>query len=356
MLDRNECQRTSQAGQPSCTTHGRAARLGLQTRARNPFYDLIVVGSGPAGLTAALYAAREGIETLVIERAGVGGQAGVTERLDNLPGFPEGISGAEFADRPRQQAERFGVEILTAQEVTGVGLDGEYRLVRTADGREYRSWAVLLALGSTYRRLGIPGEEDFIGAGVHFCATCDGPFYRGRDVLVVGGGNSAGEEGIFLARFARRVTIATRDPELSASKVVMEKVRENPQIEVLPNAVPVEFRGGGKLEAVVLRDARTGQTRELQPAGVFVFVGLTPNTGIVQGVVDLDARGFLATDAALQTSVAGIFAAGDCRAGSTKQAASATGEGAAAALAIRRYVEPLASGMPARGGAGGDGN
>jgi thioredoxin reductase (NADPH) len=202
-----------------------AAKLGLQTTAKCKFYDLIIVGSGPAGLTAGLYAAREGIDTLAIERAGVGGQAGITERLDNFPGFPEGISGAEFADRLRQQAERFGVEILSAQEVTSVGTDGAYRIVRTADGNEYRAWAVLLAAGSTYRRLGIPGEEDFIGAGVHFCATCDGAFYRDKPVLVIGGGNSAGEEGIFLTKFASHVTIATRGPQLSASKVVVEKVQ-----------------------------------------------------------------------------------------------------------------------------------
>jgi thioredoxin reductase (NADPH) len=302
--------------------------------------------SGPAGLTAALYAAREGIETLVIERGGVGGQAGITERLDNFPGFPEGVSGAEFADRLRRQAERFGVEILSAQDVTGIATEGDYRIVRTADGNEYRSWAVLLALGSTYRRLGIPGEEDFIGAGVHFCATCDGAFYRGKDVLVIGGGNSAGEEGIFLTKFARKVTICTRDTKLSASKVVVEKVEEHPQIELLSGVTPHEFKGNGKLETVVLRDTRSGELREVNPSGVFVFIGLTPNTSIVKGAVDLDDRGFIQTSPTLETSVPGVFAAGDCREGSTKQAASAAGEGAAVALAIRRYVEPLAGGKP----------
>ena len=325
-----------------------AAKLGLQSVAKCDFYDLIVVGSGPAGLTAALYAAREGIETLVIERSGVGGQAGVTERLDNFPGFPEGVSGAEFADRLRAQAERFGVEILTAQEVTGIDGDGMYRVVRTTDGAEYRAWAVLLALGSTYRRLGIPGEEDFIGAGVHFCATCDGAFYRDKDVLVIGGGNSAGEEGIFLTKFARKVTILTRNDHLSASKVVVEKVEENPKMAIAPNATPVAFRGDQKLRSVLVRDTNTGEERELTPDGVFVFIGLTPNTEIVRDTVTLDAQGFIVADMALQTSMPGVFAAGDCRAGSTKQAASAAGEGAAAALAIRRYIEPLASGMPER--------
>jgi thioredoxin reductase (NADPH) len=325
-----------------------AAKLGIATMAKGAFYDLIVVGSGPAGLTAALYAAREGIETLVIERGGVGGQAGVTERLDNFPGFPEGVSGAEFAGRLRQQAERFGVEILAAQEVVGIGTDGAYRIVRTTDGQEYRAYAVLLALGSSYRRLGIPGEHDFIGAGVHFCATCDGPFYRGRDVLVIGGGNSAGEESLFLTRFASHVTIATRGAGLTASKVIVEQIAEEPRIDILTNVTPVELRGQTHLETVILQDLASGNRRELHPAGIFVFIGLTPNTALVKGLVDLDDRGFVVTGPTLQTSVAGVFAAGDCRMGSTKQAASAAGEGAAAALAIRHYVQPLTSGMPHR--------
>lgn len=322
-----------------------AAKLGLKATASRLFYDLVVAGSGPAGLTAALYAAREGIETLVIERGGVGGQAGVTERLDNFPGFPEGVGGSEFADRLRRQAERFGVEILPAQEVTEIGCDGRFRTVKTAGGTEYCTYAVLLAVGSTYRRLSIPGEDDFIGAGVHFCATCDGAFYRGGDILVIGGGNSAGEEGLFLTRFARHVTIATRDPELSASRVVVEKIEEHPEVDVLTNVTPVELRGDGHLETVVLADTRTGERRELHPAAMFVFIGLSPNTGLLDGVIDLDADGFILTNPGLETSISGIFAAGDARAGSTKQAASAAGEGAAAAIAIRRYLEPLAGAL-----------
>src|SRR3954463_15155184 len=316
-----------------------AEKLGLRTIARRRFYDLIVVGSGPSGLTAALYAAREGLDTLVVERGGVGGQAGVTERLDNFPGFPEGVTGAEFAERLRAQAERFGVEILSAQEVTGVGVDGRYKSIRTGDGEEYLAGAVLLALGSTYRRLGVPGEEDFIGAGVHFCATCDGAFYRGKDVLVVGGGNSAGEESIFLTRFASKVTIATRDDALSASKVVREKVGENDQIEVLTGTTPAEFKGDSRLRSVVLHDEESGEDREVTPDGVFVFIGLSPNTELVKDVVKLDEFGFVQTDMSLQTSMPGVFAAGEERAGSTKQAASAAGEGAGAALAIRRSLE-----------------
>jgi thioredoxin reductase (NADPH) len=323
-----------------------AMKIGLKTEDAHSFHDLTVIGSGPAGLTAALYAAREGISTLVIERAGIGGQAGVTERLDNFPGFPEGVTGAEFTDRLRRQAERFGVELLQAQEVRSIEIDGDYRLVRTEDGSEYRSLAVLLAVGSTYRRLGVPGEMDFIGAGVHFCATCDGAFYRDRDVLVVGGGNSAGEEGIFLTRFAKRVTIATKDDGLSASKVVVEKVAENPKINVIPNVTVAEFKGKTKLESVVLKNSQSGDLTEIQPEGVFVFIGLTPNTALVRDLVTLDERGFIVTDGALATSAPGIFAAGDCRQGSTKQAASAAGEGAAVALGIRQYVASMAHVSP----------
>jgi thioredoxin reductase (NADPH) len=225
-------------------------------------------------------------------------------------------------------------------------MDGSYRLVRTADGQEYRAYAVLLALGSTYRRLGIPGEDDFIGAGVHFCATCDGPFYRGRDLLVIGGGNSAGEESLFLAKFASHVTIATRGPGLTSSKIVIEKIGEDPRISILTNVSPVTLRGNGHLETVVLEDNNSGSRQELHPAGVFVFIGLTPNTGLVKDVVNTDQWGFIVTGPGLQTSAPGVFAAGDCRAGSTKQAASAAGEGAAVALAIRHYVQSLSSGMP----------
>jgi thioredoxin reductase (NADPH) len=321
-----------------------AAQLGLQTAARRHYYDVVVVGSGPAGLTAALYLAREGIDTLVVERGGVGGQAGVTERLDNFPGFPEGVTGADFADRLRAQAERFGVEILAAQEVTALERDGDLWSVRTGDGQAYRAPVVLLATGSTYRRLGIPGEEDFIGAGVHFCATCDGAFYRGKELLVVGGGNSAGEEGLFLTTFAQHVTLLTRDPELSASRIVSDQVEANPRMSVLTGVTPVAFGGDGHLTSVTVEDAG-GVRSELHPDGVFVFIGLSPNADLVRELVDLDGDGFVLTDLGLTTSLPGLFACGDVRSGSTKQAASAAGEGAAVALAIRRYLASVGTTM-----------
>jgi thioredoxin reductase (NADPH) len=318
-----------------------AAKLGLQTRARMSYYDLLVVGGGPAGLTAALYAAREGLEVLVVERGGLGGQAGVTERLDNFPGFPDGIGGGEFADRLALQARRFGVETLQAQDVVGLRAEEESRYLRTADGHEYGARAVLLAPGSTYRRLQVPGEDELIGAGVHFCATCDGPFYRGQHVAVIGGGNSAGEESLFLTRFAERVTMLVRGPALTASKVVADKIAETPAIEVRHNTEVVALEGERRLSGLALRDRATGARETLRPAGVFVFIGLSPNTGWLPPAVERDPSGFIITRPTLETSLPGVFAAGDARLGSTKQAASAAGEGATAALMIREYLKTV---------------
>jgi thioredoxin reductase (NADPH) len=316
-----------------------AAKLGLETKAKCEFYDLIVVGGGPTALTTAIYAARDGFDVLVIERSGLGGQAGITECLDNYPGFPEGVTGAEFANRIIEQAKRFGVELLSAQNVTRVGNDEEAHFVATDSGHIYRSNAVLIATGSTYKLLGVPGEEDFIGAGVHFCATCDGPFYKGREVAVIGGGNSAVEEAAFLTRFSPRVKILVRGSELSASKVAADKAKDSPAIEVSYNTEVAEFKGkNNRLETVVVKNRKTGETEELHPAGVFVFVGLSPNSEPFKDIVKVDAQGFIMTGIDFQTSTEGIFAAGDVRAGSTKQLVSAAGEGAAAALAIREHL------------------
>lgn len=316
-----------------------AEKLGLQTRAKMEYYDLIIVGGGPTGLTAALYAARDGLDVLVIEKSGLGGQAGVTERLDNFPGFPDGIGGAEFADRLVRQAQRFGVEMLQAQEVVGLRAEAESRYVTTADGHEYGARSVLLATGSTYKRLNVPGEDELIGAGVHFCATCDGPFYKGKEIAVIGSGNSAGEESAFLRRFADKVTILARSPALKASKIVSDKLSDDPKIEIRPNITVQSLQGTHKLSGITIRDTATGVTEEIHPAGVFVFIGLSPNSGWLPGAIKRDEQGFVITSPTLETSVPGIFAAGDVRLGSTKQAASAAGEGATVALMIRDYLK-----------------
>jgi thioredoxin reductase (NADPH) len=317
-----------------------ATKLGLETKAKYDFYDLIIVGGGPTALTSAIYAARDGFDVLVIERSGLGGQAGISERLDNYPGFPEGITGADFAERVIQQAKRYGVEMLSAQNVIGISNDGEDHFVETKSGEKYRSRAVLLATGSAYKRLHVPGEDDYIGAGVHFCATCDGPFYKGREVAVIGGGNSAAEEAAFLTRFSPKVTLLVRGSKLNASKIATDKAQESPKIELCFDTEVVEFKGQkSHLDTVVVKNRQTGATEELHVPAVFVFIGLKPNSEPFKNIVKLDPQGFILTGVAFQTSTPGIFAAGDVRSGSTKQLVSAAGEGAAAALAIRDYLQ-----------------
>ena len=322
-----------------------ANKLALERTAMQHAYDLIIVGGGPAGLTAAIYAARENLETLIIDAKGLGGQAGVTERLDNYPGFPEGIAGAELADRFVRQAERYGVEMLQALSVASVEDAGAEELrVRTANGDPYEARAVLIVTGSTYRRTGAEGEDDLIGAGIHFCATCDGPFYKGsEELLVLGGGNSGLEEGLFLAQFTDKVTVVEYKDRLAGSQVLQDKVSADPKMDVLLERKVTAFKpkddGSGKIGTVVLEHVVTGATEEHHPAAVFVFVGLDPNTGFLRGTVDLDPKGFVVTDATFMTSMPGLFAAGDVRLGSTKQLASAVGEGAAVAIQIRGYLD-----------------
>ncbi len=318
-----------------------AAKLGISSKAKREYYDLIVVGGGPSGLTASLYASREGIDTLIIERSALGGQAGVTECIDNYPGFSHGIEGGKLADEMGAHSERFGTETLTAQEVISIEVDGDYKTVRTESGDEYCARAILPAPGTRYRRLGAPGEEDFIGAGIHFCATCDGPFYKGKDMVVVGGGNSGIEEGLFLTKFASKVTVLEVRDRLGASKILQDKAISHPQIDIKLNTTIEEFRGNGKLSSLVIKDIKTGATEELTPGAVFIFIGLDPNTAFLKDVVDLDKWGFIETSATLETSIPGVFAAGDARGGSTKQVSSAVGEGTTAALMIRQYLEKI---------------
>ena len=316
-----------------------ARKLDIIPKAKREFYDLIIVGAGPTGITAALYAAREGIDTLVIERSGVGGQAGATQFIENYPGFSQGVGGAELADEMHRQAERFGVETLPAQSVTGIKMEGDYKVIGTETGDEYWARALLLATGSRYRRLGVPGEADFIGAGVHFCATCDGPFYKGQDLVVVGGGNSGLEEGLFLTKFANEVKVLEMRDRLAASQTVQEKALSHPQMEIRLNTTVQEFRGNSKLSSVVIKDLKTGAVEELRPGAVFIYIGQDPNTGFLRGAVELDQWGFIPTSETLETNIEGVFAAGDVRAGSTKQVTSAVGEGTTAALMIRQHLE-----------------
>ena len=316
-----------------------ARRLGLKLEADRAAYDLAIIGGGPAGLAASIYAAREGITSLVVDRSALGGQAGVTERVDNYPGFPEGIGGAELAERFVAQARRYGVEMLAAVAVEGLEPDDDGIAVRLSGGQCVCAQAVLVATGSSYRRLGVPGEDELIGAGVHFCATCDGPFYKGaEELLVVGGGNSGLEEGMFLRQFADRIRIVEFSPELRASRLLQDKVRSDPRFVIHTNTQITELRGGPKLQEVVARDRQTGEELRWHPKGAFIFIGLDPNTAFLKDALELDRWGFVVTDG-YATSMPGVFCAGDVRAGSTKQLGAAVGDGIAALLEVRRYLE-----------------
>jgi thioredoxin reductase (NADPH) len=317
-----------------------AQKLGLTTKAQFKYYDVIIIGGGPAGLTAAIYLAREAKKTLVIEKAGLGGQAGITQVIENFPGFDEGIGGAEFAERLVRQARKFGVEILQAKEVKRVSREGQYLCVETGDDESYGGKAVLMATGASYRRLDIPGEENLIGTNIHFCATCDGAFYKDKKVLVVGGGNSGFEEGLFLTNFAKQVDIIEFMPEVRASQILREKVVFTENMSVTVNHAVKEFRGKHRLDAIIVEDRATGEIKEWKYDGVFVFIGLTPNSKLLKDKADLDKNGFIMTNY-MQSSMEGVFAAGDVRADSTKQAASAAGEGASAAIAIREYLNSI---------------
>ena len=333
-----------------------ARKLGLATKDPHDFHDVTIIGAGPAGLTSAIYLARDGFNVMVVDEGALGGQATTTERLDNYPGFPDGIGGNDWAARTVQQARRFGVEFLQAQTVTGLcQVNRNSLLVKTGDGHEYGSCAILIATGADYRRLGVAGEEDFIGAGVHFCSTCDGPFYKGRHVVVIGGGSSAIEESLGLLRFADHVTLLVRSDHLKGSKVAIDNIMTQSRITIRFDTIVTRLSGGNKLEQVHIRNTTTGVEEVLTPDGVFVFIGQQPNTGFLRDSgVWLDDSGFVLTGphlenhpnwcpeqgrrGLLETNLTGVFAAGDVRVGSTKQVASAAGEGATAALLIREHL------------------
>jgi thioredoxin reductase (NADPH) len=320
-----------------------AKKTQTEITSGNSFYDVIIVGGGPSGLTAAIYASREGLKTLIIDQAGLGGQAATTQVLDNFPGFEQGISGQEFANRLEMQARRFNTDIVQGEQIVDIVRDGKYLIVKSVNRREYVARVVLIATGSRYKQLNIPGEYELIGYNVHFCATCDGPFYKGKDVLVIGGGNSGFEEGLHLATIARSVTIVEFAPEVRASQILQDKVAAQDSMRVVTNHAVKEFKldNDNRLAGVVVEDRASGELKEWHTDGVFVFIGLSPNASFLPATIERNQWGFVLTDDTLQTTLEGVYAAGDVRAGSTKQAISAAGEGATAALMIRQYLKSL---------------
>lgn len=310
---------------------------------QTPRHEVIVVGAGPAALAAAIYTTREDIETLLFERGVVGGLAAVTDKVDNYPGFPDGIEGLTLAESLRQQAERFGA-VIELGEVTGLKDEGEYKRLQTTSG-DMLAKVVLVTTGSDYKKIGVPGEQEFYARGVHYCATCDGAFYRDKRLVVVGGGNSAVQESIFLTRFASHIDLLVRST-VKASDVLqkdLQKYVDEGKITVHLGTTTDEIIGekvDGMDKVTKVVGSKDGQRQEFETDGVFVFVGLKPNSEFLQGSgVELDEVGFVRTDDHLQTAVKGVFAAGDIRSGATMQIASAVGEGATAALLIREYLE-----------------
>jgi thioredoxin reductase (NADPH) len=305
-------------------------------------HDLIIVGAGPAALAAAIYTSREDIKTLLIEKGAIGGLAAVTDWVDNYPGFAEGVSGLDLSDAMRAQAERFGA-VIQLDEVQKITMQAkEIKKLATTSGDIYAK-ATLIATGSDYKKIGVPGEEEYYARGVHYCATCDGAFYRDKKIVVVGGGNSAVQEAMFLTRFAKHIDILVRGPAFRASDVLQKelKTKYSDKISVHFNTTTDEIVGkDGKVIKVVGTDKTSGKKVNFPIDGVFVFVGLSPNTGFLDGSgVELDQFNFIKTNEKLMTKVPGIFAAGDVRSGATMQIASASGEGATAALRIREYLE-----------------
>jgi thioredoxin reductase (NADPH) len=301
-------------------------------------HDLIIVGAGPAALTAAIYTTREDIDTVLFERGVVGGLAAVTDHIDNYPGFPKGVAGLDLADDLRQQAERFGA-VIELGEVTEIIDQGKTKLLKTTDG-DYQAKAVLIATGTDYKKVGAPGEQEYFARGVHYCATCDGAFYRDKKLAVVGGGNSAVQEAIFLTRYASHIDMLVRS-SIKASDVLQKELDEyvkKGQVTIHLKTTTDEIVGENNSVNSV-KVTKDGKPEVIQIDGVFVFVGLIPNTQFVKDQLDLDKIGFLQTDASLHTSMTGVFAAGDVRSGATMQIASAAGEGATAALKIREYLE-----------------
>jgi len=313
----------------------------------NKIWDVVMIGAGPAALSAAIYTTREDISTLLLDKGPVGGLAAVTDWVDNYPGFPKGVAGLELSDLFQKQAERFGAEFEFG-EVSTIIDEGTQKRVK-ADSGDFMAKTVLIATGSDYKKTGVPGEKEYYARGVHYCATCDGAFYRDKRLVVIGGGNSAVQEALFLTRYASHIDMLARS-KISASDILQRELEKNPKITVHLGTTTDEIvgdppAGGGKIVKVVGTDTASGKKVEFPTDGVFVFVGLAPNTGFLKGLpIELDEIGFIKTDIGLQTAMPGVFAAGDVRHGATMQIASASGEGATAALMIRHYLENLERG------------
>jgi thioredoxin reductase (NADPH) len=340
-----------------------AEKVGLHTQAKSPFYDVAIIGGGPAGLANAVYAASEGLRVVLIEQSAPGGQAGTSSRIENYLGFPNGITGADLAQRAAAQARRFGAEILTAQEVVGIRREDPYRIVRLADGNEISAYAVVLTTGLAVRTLEVPGIDSFLGQGVYYgAALSEAATYRGHDVCIIGGANSAGQGALFFSRYARRVMVIVRAGGLSPamSHYLVERINATDSIGVITRSEVVAVCGNGRLQQIVLRNIDTAEERRLDTSAMFIFIGTAPRSEFVGDLLERNDKGFIVTGPDLlkingkprgwtldrdplmfETNVPGIFAAGDVRAGANRRVAAAVGEGSAAIYSIHKYLETV---------------
>jgi len=302
-----------------------------------PEYDLMILGAGPAGLTAAIYASRAGMNTLLVEKEAIGGEAASTSMIENYPGFPEGIKGAELTERMRSQAQKFGAQIVLAAPES-LDLWAEPKKA-TLKGQPIRARSIIIASGTSPRRLGIPGEKELKGRGVSYCATCDGPMFAGKDIAVIGCGNSGLQEGLFIRKFVKSMTMVEFLPTIQAEEILQERMRSYDNVEWLLNHETVSISGQDWVESITVRDRAGGEGKQIPVQGVFIYIGLEPNTDYLDGQIELDKWGFIPTDEKMQTSTPGVFAAGDVRVTEMRQIATAIGDGAVAASSAYHYVD-----------------
>jgi len=306
-------------------------------------YDAIIIGGGPAGLTAGIYLSRAGMETLLIEKAMIGGQAVLTETIENYPGFPEGIGGLELVQKMEEQANRFGLKIEYGEvvEIRMMERKGNNLKIIKTNNQEFNALAIILTSGAEASKLGIPGEEELTGRGVSYCATCDAPFFRDKKIVVIGGGDTAIEEALYLTKFVREVTIIHRRDRLRATKILQERALDNDKINFVWDSTVTKVIGQEKVNGVLIQNKKTDEEKEIPCQGVFIFVGNIPNSKFIKELVKLDQRGYILTDDNMMTSQKGIFACGDVRKKILRQVVTACGEGATAAFAAQKYIEEL---------------
>jgi len=301
--------------------------------------DLIIIGGGAAGLTAALYAGRDKLDVVLIEKMIAGGQAATTDEIENYPGFPNGVKGPDLMQSFQKQAENFGTEIIY-DEITSINFSEKEKTIKTY-GAEYSAPAVIIATGADYKKLGVPGEEEYIGKGISFCATCDGAFFKDKEIVVIGGGDTALDEALYLTNFASKITIIHRRSMFRATSIIQERVKNNAKIQTKMNSAVVEITGDTFVKSVKIKNLKTNEVEDFSTSGVFIFVGLVPNTSLFKETIELDNNGYIVTDADMRTSLPGVFAAGDCRAKSLRQVITAAGDGAVAAYSARNYINEV---------------